>query len=152
MWQCQCCCKGCLEAQIHSLKIANTYFKNKDKRKWTCVFPDSKTRNKIHHLIISNLRIVENITIPSFELHSDHRIARPDIKILRIAKYRNFASRRERGRWIIIPKQDTKCKWNSKKQIGNSRKSARRLQYDKGRVVATGICSEKGGGGNWRIN
>ncbi len=47
---------------------------------------------------------MKNITtIPSFELSSDHKIARAEMRISRRAKYKIFTSKREGERWIIIP-------------------------------------------------
>ncbi len=49
-------------AQAHNLKIANTFFKKKGKRKWTWVSPDSNTRNQIDHILVNDISIIKDVT------------------------------------------------------------------------------------------
>ena len=78
-------------AGSQNLKIANNFFKKHKKLKWTWMSPDSKTKNEIDHLLINDMRIVENVVcLPSFKFPSDHRITRATLKFEKRMRYKNF--------------------------------------------------------------
>ncbi len=88
--------------RTNNLKIANTFFKGREKTKWTWTSPDSKTKNEIDHVIVNDLRIIKNIkTLAKFEFPSFHRISRVEIKIPKRMRIKNFIEKQEQGRWII---------------------------------------------------
>ena len=61
----------------NNMKIANTFFRKKEKRKWTWVSPDQKTKNEIDHMLVNDLSIIEDVsTLARFEFSSDHMISR----------------------------------------------------------------------------
>ena len=78
-------------AASHNLKIANTFFNKKEKRKWTWMSPDSKTKNETDHLLINDTRIVQNVVcLRNFSFPSDHRIVRCTLKFPKRIRYKNY--------------------------------------------------------------
>lgn len=72
-----------------NLKIANTFFKKKEGRRWTWVSPNQKTKNEIDHCLVNELSIVRDITVLNqFDFASDHRIGRCSLNIPARARYR----------------------------------------------------------------
>ena len=52
---------------------------------------DLKTKNEIDHLLINDMRMVENVEcLPSFKFPSDYRIIRSSLKIQRRTRYKNY--------------------------------------------------------------
>ncbi len=89
-------------ASKYGFKIANTFFRKKEKRKWTWMAPDGKTKNEIDHLLINDRSIVKNISILShFNFPSDHRIARCELRIPKRAQYTNYSKKKAGGKWVI---------------------------------------------------
>lgn len=52
-------------AQRNELKIAGTFFKKKETRKWTWISPNCKTKNEIDHILINDLTVTKNVEILS---------------------------------------------------------------------------------------
>ncbi|XP_052741056.1 craniofacial development protein 2-like [Bicyclus anynana] len=65
----------------NNLPILNTFFKKKDKRKWTWRSPDGSTKNEID-FILSNLKgNVTNIEVIDLPFSSDHRQVRATLQL-----------------------------------------------------------------------
>ncbi len=89
-------------AQAHNLKIANTFFKKKGKRKWTWVSPDSNTRNEINHILVNDISIITDVTtLSKFSFPSDHRITRGRISIPKRVKYKNYCKIKPEEKWMV---------------------------------------------------
>ena len=50
-------------ATYNNLKIANTFFKKRDKKRWTWRSPNDRTRNEIDYILTDNLK---NMTDTSY--------------------------------------------------------------------------------------
>ena len=68
-------------AETHSLKIANTFYKKKESRKWTWVGPNGETKNEIDFILTDRLDTVKDITVLNKVKGSDHRFVRGRIGI-----------------------------------------------------------------------
>ncbi|CAH2228413.1 jg2166 [Pararge aegeria aegeria] len=68
-------------AHEKNLPILNTFFKKKEKRKWTWRSPDGSTKNEID-FILSNLKnSISNIEIIDLLFSSDHRLVRATVRL-----------------------------------------------------------------------
>lgn len=68
-------------AETHSLKIANTFYKKKESRKWTWIGPNGETKNEIDFILTDRLDTVKDITVLNKVRGSDHRFVRGRIGI-----------------------------------------------------------------------
>ena len=77
-------------AASNNLKIAGTFFKKKERNRWTWESPDGKSRNEIDHILINDLTIIKDVTtLKKFEFSSDHRVGRATLKIPKRVKILN---------------------------------------------------------------
>lgn len=84
-------------------KLNETFFKKRESRRWAWQSPDGLTRNEIDHLLINDLRIVQNVEIlTAFCFPSDHRLVRCTVKIPKRARYINNINK-ERKASLVIP-------------------------------------------------
>ena len=66
----------------NNLKIANTFSKKRDGRRWTWESPDGRTKNEIDFIITEKLNIIKNIsTMNKIDVGSDHRFLRARIEL-----------------------------------------------------------------------
>ncbi len=73
-----------------NMKIANTFFKKKEEKKWTWISPDKKTKNEIDHLLVNYMTIIKDVVVMcNFRFLSDHKPVRCSTNILPRAQYRN---------------------------------------------------------------
>ncbi len=77
-------------AAKNNTKIAYTFFKKKEKRKWRWISSDKKRKNEIDHLLINDTPIIKDEgVISNFGFLSDRRPVHHCINILPRAQYRN---------------------------------------------------------------
>lgn len=56
----------------NSIKIANSFFKKKKNKKWTCLALDEITRNEIDFFVVNDMRVVTDVArCDQFEFPSD---------------------------------------------------------------------------------
>ncbi|CAF4857757.1 unnamed protein product [Pieris macdunnoughi] len=70
--------------------ISNTIFKKPQKRKWTWLSPNGKTKNEIDFILIKDKRFITNFEILSPKFPSDHRMLRISYKLQQTKKKRKF--------------------------------------------------------------
>lgn len=68
----------CFENQ---LKIINTYFKKKAKRKWTWLAPNENIKNEIDFIMCKNINIFNNFEVLNLQFPSDHRLLRTTVSL-----------------------------------------------------------------------
>ena len=69
-------------ATYNNLKIANTFFKKRDTKRWTWRSPNDRTRNEIDYILTDNLKnMTETLTINNVNVGSDHRLLRCKLQI-----------------------------------------------------------------------
>lgn len=68
-------------AELHRLRITNTFFKKKEHRKWTWKSPNWEHKNEIDYILCDKNQMVKDTTVLSkFDIGSDHRMVRTTIK------------------------------------------------------------------------
>ncbi len=93
-------------ANGENLKIANTFYNKKSKRKWSWISPDQKTINESAHILTNNLRIIRDVSILSnFRIFSDQRAGRCRIEIPRRVRIQNYRKTEILGKRIIPVKR-----------------------------------------------
>ncbi|XP_069985524.1 craniofacial development protein 2-like [Penaeus vannamei] len=66
----------------NNLKIANTFFKKRDGRRWTWESPDRKTQNEIDFIVTDKLNIIKDIsTMNKIDVGSDHRFLKATVEL-----------------------------------------------------------------------
>lgn len=101
----------------NQLKIANTYFKKKENRKWTWKSP-SGHKNEIDFILTNNLKLITNIeVINNFRFISDHRLVMATLKINKKQTRKELFNKIPRGK--IIRNNDTIYKQELKKNFEN---------------------------------
>ena len=64
------------------MKIANTFFKKRDGRRWTWESPDGRTKNEIDFVITDKINTIKDITtMNKIDVGSDHRFLRARIEL-----------------------------------------------------------------------
>jgi len=64
------------------LYVMNTFFKKKEKKKWTWRAPNGTTKNEIDYILTDKKHIIQDVsTISKFKFFSDHRLVRATVKI-----------------------------------------------------------------------
>ncbi len=115
----------------NGLKIANTFYKKKASRKWTCRSPDGRTENEIDCFAVNDVRIVKNAeVVRNMMFQSDHRRVRLKLRIPSRCRIRE-AMKSTINKNKIIPeynvnlaKQKLKMEMGRiKSQLGNYRNS-----------------------------
>ncbi len=104
----------------NNLLIANTFFKKKQKVKWTWRSPNLITRNEIDHILINNRTIVQDVSVlVGFKFPSDHRMCRAKLKIPRRYKYIPHNQKKSEMK-VIIPKNKLYAARNKMKVVMNN--------------------------------
>ncbi len=89
-------------AQEFNVTIANTYFKKKEKKKWTQCSPDTRTKDEIDHMLINDQSVIMDVTtLARFDFPSDHRMSRASLVIPKGARYNSFRKKEAKGKMII---------------------------------------------------
>ena len=68
-------------AESNNLKILNSFFKKRDKKKWTWESPNGNTHNEIDLIMARDRTMFQDVDVISkFEFESDHRFVRARIR------------------------------------------------------------------------
>ena len=63
-------------ASYENMKIADTFFKKKNKRRWTWRSPNDRSKNEIDYFLSDKLENIKDVTaINQVNVGSDHRLA-----------------------------------------------------------------------------
>lgn len=78
-------------AKGNNMKMAASFYKKREERKWTWESPDGKTKNEIDHALVNDMRIIKDVsTLEKFNFASDHRITRIKVQIPRRSRINNY--------------------------------------------------------------
>jgi len=86
------------------LKVANTYFKKKPKRKWTWISPNGSTKTEIDHALTNDISIIKDISplsLSAFGFPSDHKIVKCKVRINTRVIYNNNRKKNEKLKRIF---------------------------------------------------
>lgn len=81
----------------HKLSIMNTFFKKKEKKRWTWLSPNQKIKNEIDFIMTNKPRMITNIEVLNqVNFSSDHRLLRATLTLTQQRKSRkNFKTIRK---------------------------------------------------------
>ena len=69
-------------SSAHNYKIMNTFFKKKEKKRWTWRSPNYEIFNEIDYVLADKQNIVNNVEVLNHvNVDSDHRMVRSKIRI-----------------------------------------------------------------------
>ena len=82
-------------AQNNALKLAETFFKKREMKRWTWGSPIGGTKNEIDHKLTSDISIIKNINVINrFNFPSDHRMVRGTVVKDRRIRVKNFIKKK----------------------------------------------------------
>ncbi len=90
-------------AENNNLKIANTFYKKKESKKWTWRSPDGMTKKEIEFILRNDMRVVKDVKcITNLKFPFDHGPLQVTLKIAKRSRIQNYR-RSGKTRLDIIP-------------------------------------------------
>ncbi len=115
-------------ANRENLKIANTFYNKKSKRKWNWISPDQKTKNEIAHILTNDLGIIRDVsTLSNFGIFSDHRAGRCRTEIPRRVRIQNYRTTEILGKRIIPVKRWGKVREELKEKLRGEKQARKNI-------------------------